>query len=465
MSNEILKMGKIGLLPLYLELYDQIMPQTRQGFETFIEDINSEFNDRDITIVHSSICRLQAEFENAINQFEKERVDCIVTLHLAYSPSLECIDALSDTKLPIIILDTTRDEHFDSISQLLFNHGIHGVQDMCNLLLRRRKGFIIEAGHIKSSPEFVDRVVQHIRGARLANEFRNARVAQIGGSFNGMGDFIVCTDVLNELGVEILNATVNQIAKFLPGEGDQELLDEIVKDKERFDCSKLRHGQLESSVIEGVALRRWLKRENITAFTINFQSVTRYSGISQMPFLEICKAMGNRIGYAGEGDVLTAALVGAMAEVFGNVSFTEMFCPDWKNNLIFMSHMGEMNINLAEDKPILLEKEWSFSDAKAPVYPSACLKRGNAILVNLAPGYDNLFSLILTPVKMMGEIYTETIGNGIRGWMKPNMPLPEFLKKFSEAGGTHHSALVYGQPLEELRSFGKIMGWKIVEIK
>ena len=31
--------------------------------------------------------------------------------------------------------------------------------------------------------------------------------------------------------------------------------------------------------------------------------------------------------------------------LYGNV------CPDWKNNSIFISHMGEINVNLAACKP------------------------------------------------------------------------------------------------------------------
>ena len=41
----------------------------------------------------AAICRLAGEFESAIEQFEREEVDCIITLHLAYSPSLEAIEA------------------------------------------------------------------------------------------------------------------------------------------------------------------------------------------------------------------------------------------------------------------------------------------------------------------------------------------------------------------------------------
>lgn len=56
---------------------------------------------------------------------------------------------LADTRLPIIVCDTTPsysygpEQHPD---ELMYNHGIHGVQDMFNLLVRNGKPFTIEVG-------------------------------------------------------------------------------------------------------------------------------------------------------------------------------------------------------------------------------------------------------------------------------------------------------------------------------
>ena len=68
-----------------------------------------------------------------------EGVDAIITLHLAYSPSLESAEVLAQSRLPVIMLDTTPDRdfggHVDPM-RLLDNHGIHGVQDLASVLRR-----------------------------------------------------------------------------------------------------------------------------------------------------------------------------------------------------------------------------------------------------------------------------------------------------------------------------------------
>ena len=63
---------------------------------------------------------------------------------------------------------------------------------------------------------------------------------------------------------------------------------------------------------------------------------------------------------------------------------------------------------------------------------------------------------------MLSPEWDETpLRNQIRGWMKPRMPLPEFLRRFSLAGGTHHSVLVYGADMTEIAAFGRMMGFDV----
>ena len=72
-----------------------------------------------------------------------------------------------------------------------------------------------------------------------------------------------------------------------------------------------------------------------------------------MPFVECCKAMQRGVGYAGEGDTLTAAFTGAFLQSWPKSNFVEIFCPDWKNQILFLSHMGEMNYRVAALRPLI----------------------------------------------------------------------------------------------------------------
>ena len=52
-----------------------------------------------------------------------------------------------------------------------------------------------------------------------------------------------------------------------------------------------------------------------------------------------------------------------------------------------------------------------------------------------------------------------------RGWMKPPMPVADFLEAISNAGVTHHSSLVYGATVGELEYFARLLGLETVVVK
>jgi L-arabinose isomerase len=239
----------------------------------------------------------------------------------------------------------------------LYNHGIHGVQDMCNVLKRNGKGYFIEAGHWEKS-DVLERVVSDVNAVKIAAYMKSARVGRIGEPFTGMGDFDVPPDVLRStIGINTIvfdfNTSKDLFLQLDPTEIDAEVtsnLNNFLADGVDADI----HRQAAATCL---SVRKWLEKEKLTAFTVNFMAIDSTSGLNCMPFLEASKAMARGIGYAGEGDVLTAALVGALLSVYSETSFTEMFCPDWKNNSIYVSHMGEMNIALSADRPVLTVKE------------------------------------------------------------------------------------------------------------
>lgn len=458
---------KIGLLPMYLELYDRSMPELRAKIDAFRETIAEELGKRELDVVAAPVCRVKDEFSGAIRAFEAEKVDAVVTVHLAYSPSLESSEVLAATKLPIIILDTTPAYDFgpeQEAEEILYNHGIHGVQDMCNLLIRNKKQFFIEAGHWKES-DVLDRIAGCARAVKAANSIRNAKVGRIGEPFKGMGDFDVARDVLRDtIGVETVLYDFSAGAELIRLVKEEEIEEEIALDRKTYGMDKVQEEVHRKSSRVNIAVRKWIESEKLTAFTANFMATQDQPGFPVMTFLEAGKAMARGIGYAGEGDVLTAALVGALLSVYPETTFTEMFCPDWKGNSIFLSHMGEYNIKLSAERPVLAEKDFPYTNADNPVVAYGRLKGGEAVLVNLAPSSDNSYTLIVSGVEALDIQSEDRMKESVHGWIRPSIPVADFLMQYSTAGGTHHVALVYGNVAGEICKFGEIMGWKVVRI-
>jgi L-arabinose isomerase len=102
---ETIKKSGIGILPLYLKLYDDAVPDLKPRVVNFLNDVIKEIERKGVKVSAAPVCREKKEFEKAIKFFKKEDIDAILTIHLAYSPSLESIDSLAGTDLPVIVLN------------------------------------------------------------------------------------------------------------------------------------------------------------------------------------------------------------------------------------------------------------------------------------------------------------------------------------------------------------------------
>ena len=460
----------VGLLPLYVALYDEAVPELRPHVEAHCEDVRTALEGAGLTVVAAPICRVAAEFEQAVADFEQAGVDAILTVHLAYSPSLEAENALSRTELPLIMLDTTPSETFDEDTdpgELMFNHGIHGVQDLCNRLVRRGKRFDIHAGHLTGS-DVLARVRHSVEAAAIVRALRSARVGLVGEVFDGMGDFRVDFDDLRtDLGPTVVRADAGlPMASEIP---QSDVESELAGDRERFDADPEAWEAHRDSVRAGLALRSWVAENELTALTVNFLAAApSHPMLPVMPFVECSTLMARGIGYAGEGDVLTAALVSALMRVFPDTTFTEMFCPDWRGDAVFLSHMGEVNYRVTEGRPVLRRLPFPYTDAADPSVAYATLRGGRATMVNLAPFGAGRYRLTLAPGEMRVVRKPNRLASLMNGWFRPERGLVPFLEEFSRGGGTHHSALVYAEPEQVasvLTSVASFLDLELVSIR
>ena len=450
---------------MYIKLYDDSSPEARPRLEKFYKNIAAALREKGLDILESPFCRTMPEFRRAVSGFEEGGAVCIITLHMAYSPSLMSASALAETNLPIIALDVTETYDFgfrQDPGEIMYNHGIHGVMDMCNLLLRNGKLFAIVAGHWEKS-DAIERAVKLAFAAGSARALRGLRVGRVGDAFEGMGDFYVDDEtMLRDFGIRVVQFDhARSDAWFLIG--DEEIAREEALDKESFEFSDIDDEMYKETLKSCLGVRKWREAEQLDAFTVNFLSVRSGAHPGAMPFMEACKAMAGGIGYAGEGDTLTAAFTGALLKNFPQTTFVEIFCPDWAGDCLFLSHMGEMNISLSAAKPVVCAKSFPYTDAIDPAAVYACLKAGPAVFANVAPVRDG-YRLVLAPVDML-DAGIDSFTECIRGWMKPHCSVSRFLKELSAAGATHHSILVYGDVLEALEFFGKISGLDVRVIK
>lgn len=456
---------KIGLLPLYIKLYDDIN-SPKADYYKFYDKLISGFESQGIDVIKSDICRTKPEFQDAVKQFENEGANVIVTIHMAYSPSLECIDALVNTKLPIVVMDTTEGLGFSkeySNSPIMNNHGIHGVMDMCNLLIRKGKKFGITAGHLDNS-DVLKQTCDYVKASVAANLLKGSRIGLFGTSFDGMGDFIVTPrEVKKRFGIELQSITDKEMQDTYSTITEKEVETERDFYKKNFDGVDLIDKDiLDYSIKAGLTVRKIINNKKLDAFSINFLGV-KQKNLKSMPFVETCLEMQNGIGYAGEGDALTASFEGVLRRVYKDVSFVEIFCPDWKENRLFISHMGEMNYDVADRKPMLKKSSFAFTNAYDCIKGLSQYKTGKAVFINVFRGEGEKFKLIVSDIEFI-DPNTNEFDNSIRGWFKTKKDIPEFLCALSENGAIHHSIVIYDADIMAIKHFGKLLDMEVIEI-
>lgn len=457
---------KIGFLPLYIKLYDDSGSgaKARPRLEPFYEKLAAELENAGFEVMRAPFCRIDEEFRRETERFKSAGAEVIVTWHAAYSPSLESIGALHDCGLPVVMLDTTETYDFSSTQdpgEISYCHGIHGVMDLSNLMLRSHIPFAVAAGHAEHS-NVINRAAGYIRAAASARSIRGSRTASVGGCFDGMGDFLVSDEEMKDIfGVEMVYPAGEALESERSALSDAEVDAEVLR---------LSYGVRELEPVtqdvyldtarNSLALRNWMDKNPVDAFTVNFREIRPGCGLELMPFTEACYQMSQGRGYAGEGDALTASLVGALMTGYPDTSFVEIFCPDWKNNAILLSHMGEYNPRLTVGRTTVKEMDFIYGDAKNPLVSYDCYRGGRAIYVNLSRGGDGGFRFILSSVTLLDiPAEKDNFGSRVRGWMRhDSLDVASYLEALGRRGAIHHSALVMGASLDEMRFFGEVMG-------
>jgi L-arabinose isomerase len=469
------KSCKVGVLLTLADLYRQSMPGITDQYTRHWRRVLDDLLEGSATLHFAQTAHTGEEVGDAVRSCEQAGCDMLLVLPMAYAPSGAAIEALCETRLPILVISTSRDEtlgHGITHDDLRANQAMHGVQDLANVLRRRSRNFVLLAGH-HSQERFRRRLKQACVAAAGARTLCSARIGRLGPPFAGMLDFSYSAALLSgQLGLKIL-----EVQPKLLGEkavriaaGETEGFLEWARKTFRVDL-ELSEEELRAAATWSLALEQIVEEHDLDGVAMNFQAVLA-AGAETLPFLGADRLMSRGIGYAGEGDVLTAALTQTLHRICGQATFTETFCPDYRKDEILLSHMGECNPALADPgRPVLLKaKPFAIGKCIRPAVPVFQLKPGIVTLASLSEspvtkvGSPAGFQLVV----FRGEIVPATEQPHLASpysRLRVKGDLADFLEEYSKAGGTHHLALGYGDLVEELSAVAELSSLQFCCIK
>jgi L-arabinose isomerase len=462
-----IRKARVGLIGLIFDLYDRwpdLKPQVA-SFAQELADAFSSFGEIDYQVVSS-----RAEVERVVDKFEAEDRDLIMVVLLTYTPSHVALSALMRTRLPILILNT---QQLYAVTQNTVgfdtskNHGMHGVQDLANVLLRSGREFKLITGHYKDKST-VSEIKSWCDAARMVRFLRHMRLGLVGYPMEGMGDFgLDETAFLTQVGAEIRRISMKELADCARAAPEAEVARQMAQDRELFrfqeDITELEHEA--SSRLEW-ALRETLRSRSMNGFSAHFLAVSEEGMLQTLPFFASSKLLAEGFGFGGEGDMTSAAIVSMMHELTGASNFTEMFTMDFANNSILMMHMGEANWMMArKDEPIwVLRSTLGLADTPvAPLLLAFSLEPGDATLVNLTTVANGRLRLLVAEGRVADFPYIPAMERPHYKFT-PAEELSKFLTEYSLLGGSHHLALSYGRWSNEVKKIGELLGIECLQV-
>ena len=232
---------------------------------------------------------------------------------------------------------------------MIDNHGVHGTQDLANVLVRSGVPFHYVTSHL-SDADGLRRAGRLLpRPRRPWRACGRAALGLLGYPFPGMGDFAVDTTHLaatlgcqwTSLAVEdyIQRAAAARPAPWRRWSAEYRTLLRPGRRRDRRRPGRHRPGRI------GAAGDR--RRARLDALSYQFMAFGEDERTVTLPFVAASRLMADGIGFAGEGDLVGAAGTWLLNRLHPPASFSEIFTIDFAGNALFMSHMGEANVAMA----------------------------------------------------------------------------------------------------------------------
>lgn len=448
---------RVGLLALTLDLYEQLAPGLRPQREQWLRDavLPALAAGADVHFCRAAYRR--EDVDATVAEYASAGVDALLVVFLTYAPSQMVLPALQRTRLPVVVWNTQElpavNGGFDT-GKMMDNHGVHGTQDLANVLVRAGVPFHFVTSHL-SDADGLRELFDYFQAASAVARLRSCRLGLMGYPFPGMGDIAFdSTHLAATLGCRWTSLSLemyHQRAAAVPVDAV-----EILKDEYR-RCYAIAEdvgdADLDATARAELSLRSIAADQCLDALSFQFLAFGEDQRTVTLPFVAVSRMMADGVGFAGEGDLIGAAGTWLLNRLCPPASFTEIFTIDFTGNGLLLSHMGEANVAMArKDRPVPLVAR------SQPI--TRTLGRQLALVTSFEPGPATLCALTLGPQNrwrlIVSRVELQDFGP------LPSLPVPhckvmnhtdvrDWLTAYARAGGPHHHAICFGDARPRLK--------------
>ena len=461
---------KVGVLALTLELYEKLAPELREKRELWLRRaVLPAVQECAETVFETAVYRRE-DVDSAVQRLESAGVDALLVLLLTYAPSQIALNALKRTRLPILIWNTQElfsvEPAFDRAA-MTGNHGVHGTQDLSNVLRRSGVKFEYLTSHL-NDPDGTRALADFLAAAAAVRRLRHARLGLLGYPFPGMGDFgYDTTHLAATLGCEWVNLPLEDYINRAAMASTHAVSDLVARYRELYDvAADLTRVDLEATARVELALRGMVTTQRLNGLSYQFMAFGEDIRTPTVPFVAASRLMAEGVGFGGEGDLISAAGTCLLNWLNPPATFSEMFTIDFGGNGVLMSHMGESNAAMARrgrKVALVVRKKPITRTLERQLVLTAGLEPGPATLCVLTLGAGQRWRLIASQVTIADFGPLQNL-DAPHCKLIPGQDVRTFLTAYAEAGGPHHLALCFGDARARVKYAARLLDADYCEV-
>lgn len=464
-------MKKLHFITGSQDLYgEETLAQVEKDSRSMAEFLNGKLKDA-AAVEFAPVVKTAAEAEKICVKASADE-DCIgviMWMH-TFSPAKMWIRALQSLKKPMLHLHTQYNEKlpYDSIDMdfMNLNQSAHGDREfgfVCTRLGIKRE---VVVGYYKHE-DVIAKICSFARAAAAVNFGRTMKVAMLG---NNMRDVAV-TDgdrVESEIryGWNVNYYAIGDIVAIAEKVTDGEINAKLAEYNEKYAMATDNADAVREQAKYEVALEKFIKQENIGAFTDTFQDL---HGLKQLPGIAAQNLMVKGIGFGPEGDYKTAALGAVLQKMAegrkGATGFMEDYTYDLTSGeeLELAAHMLEVSPVFAASKPEIQVHPLGIGGKEPPARLVFDGIDGEGIAVSMIDMGDR-FRLVCAEIELIKQPQP-----------MPKLPVARLMWKIKPdfatgaaawiyAGGAHHAVVSTALTKDDIRLFAKMTDTELVII-
>ena len=461
----------IAIVPLGHSLYFQQFEGLYEALNRKAAAFAAHFEDITDVVVCDYVDTVGKAFA-AVRDLKRRDVDGIFMLLTTYLPSAVAAPFANYLDAPQILVGIQPLAHLDygpcTTFMQLVNDDICAMPEIAGVyarLGRKAPPCIVAAADQKDEIARAARAWQRAIAAKAA--FKYAIFGYLGHTYEGMYDMHTDPTAFSaafKSHVKMLEMC--ELAKYADEASDAAIAAKIALILDAFSVQDpsldpltdyVRREDLQWSARMACALDALVQKNDLTALAYYYKGEdgNLYERMGAALILGNSLLTSAGVPLAGEADLKTAAAMLIMNRIGGGGSFAELHPFDIDGNCVLVGHDGPHNIAISEDKPVLRKLKKYHGKAGSGIGVEFSIRAGEVTLLSINCQANGRFKLVAAAgVSLRGAI-PQTGNTNTR--VAFDMPIGDFLRRWCEAGPTHHLALGVGNRLQEIRHFARIM--------